>query len=110
LGTSHILLTGDSAYTVDSRTGLAITPNAQIANAQGRLAAWNIYAQIRGLPMGKFRPSSLGVVASLGPGKGVGMVKSIKTKGLTTALVKEMVPLRYLYMLGGMRLMAKRLF
>lgn len=105
----RIYVTGDSAFTVDPESGRPLAPNAQLAIAQGKVAAYNIYADMKGLPKKRFRPQSVGVLASLGPGKGIGMIKTVRAKGLTAALAKEMVPMRYLYSLGGIKLLAKKM-
>ncbi|MHB1128095.1 MAG: NAD(P)/FAD-dependent oxidoreductase [Bacillota bacterium] len=106
----EIFCAGDCALAKDPRTGLPVTPNAQMAMAQGSLVAKNIHASITGQPMYPFDASSAGVLISLGRGQGVGKVGRFRPRGYPAVLLKEFIPLRYKYSLGGLRLLVRMMF
>jgi NADH dehydrogenase len=62
-------------------------PNAQHAVRQGRLLAKNIAAALRGGRVRDYRHSSLGVVATLGLGRGVFQYKRLVIKGFPAWLM-----------------------
>ncbi|WP_124280009.1 NAD(P)/FAD-dependent oxidoreductase [Streptomyces sp. ADI93-02] len=81
---------GDDAAVPDlaSRVaGARTVPNAQHAVRQGRLLAKNIVADLRGEPTRPYRHSSLGVVATLGLGRGIFQYKKIVIKGFPAWLM-----------------------
>ncbi|SEF16837.1 NAD(P)/FAD-dependent oxidoreductase [Streptomyces sp. Ag109_O5-10] len=81
---------GDDAAVPDlaSRVpGAHTVPNAQHAVRQGRRLAKNIVADLRGRRIKNYRHSSLGVVATLGLGRGIFQYKRIVIKGLPAWLM-----------------------
>ncbi|MET7724579.1 NAD(P)/FAD-dependent oxidoreductase [Streptomyces mirabilis] len=81
---------GDDAAVPDLAStvpGAHTVPNAQHAVRQGRLLAKNIVADLRGGRIKNYRHSSLGVVATLGLGRGIFQYKRIVIKGLPAWLM-----------------------
>lgn len=81
---------GDDAAVPDLASpvaGARTVPNAQHAVRQGRLLARNIRADLRGGRVRDYRHSSLGVVATLGLGRGIFQYKGIVIKGLPAWLM-----------------------
>ncbi|MEU5599973.1 FAD-dependent oxidoreductase [Streptomyces sp. NPDC020298] len=81
---------GDDAAVPDLASpvpGARTVPNAQHAVRQGKRLAQNIAASLRGGKIRNYRHSSLGVVATLGLGRGVFQYKSIVVKGLPAWLM-----------------------
>ncbi|MDX3070844.1 NAD(P)/FAD-dependent oxidoreductase [Streptomyces sp. MI02-7b] len=81
---------GDDASVPDLASpvpGARTVPNAQHAVRQGRRLAKNIRAELRGGTVRDYRHSSLGVVATLGLGRGIFQYKGIVIKGLLAWLM-----------------------
>ncbi|MFJ4844683.1 MULTISPECIES: NAD(P)/FAD-dependent oxidoreductase [unclassified Streptomyces] len=81
---------GDDAAVPDLASpvpGARTVPNAQHAVRQGRRLAKNILADLRGGTVRDYRHSSLGVVATLGLGRGIFQYKGIVIKGLLAWLM-----------------------
>ncbi|XUL93129.1 NAD(P)/FAD-dependent oxidoreductase [Streptomyces galilaeus] len=81
---------GDDAAVPDLASpvpGARTVPNAQHAVRQGRLLARNLVADLRGKPVRNYRHSSLGVVATLGLGRGIFQYKGIVIKGFPAWLM-----------------------
>jgi NADH:ubiquinone reductase (H+-translocating) len=76
---------GDCAAVPDlasSQPGALCSPSAQHAVRQGRRAADNIRAKLRGLTLRDYKHRHVGSVASLGLHKGVAQVYGLKIRGL----------------------------
>lgn len=81
---------GDDAAVPDLASpvpGAHTVPNAQHAVRQGKRLAKNIVASLRGGRIRNYRHDSLGVVATLGLGRGIFQYKSIVIKGLPAWLM-----------------------
>ncbi|MFE2416463.1 NAD(P)/FAD-dependent oxidoreductase [Streptomyces hokutonensis] len=81
---------GDDAAVPDLASpvpGARTVPNAQHAVRQGRLLARNLVADLRGKHVRNYRHSSLGVVATLGLGRGIFQYKGIVIKGFPAWLM-----------------------
>ncbi|MFF3565044.1 NAD(P)/FAD-dependent oxidoreductase [Streptomyces sp. NPDC002574] len=81
---------GDDAAVPDLASpvpGARTVPNAQHAVRQGRRLAKNIRAALRGGTVRDYRHSSLGVVATLGLGRGIFQYKGIVIKGFLAWLM-----------------------
>jgi NADH dehydrogenase len=81
---------GDDASIPDLASpvpGARTVPNAQHAVRQGRRLARNLLAELRGRRVRYYRHSSLGVVATLGLGKGIFQYKGIVIKGFPAWLM-----------------------
>jgi NADH dehydrogenase len=72
---------GDCAAIIDRRTGRLCPPTAQHALRQGRVAANNLIAAIRGRPARKFSYRTLGQMAAIGQRAGVADVLGRKFSG-----------------------------
>ncbi|MGW5656830.1 NAD(P)/FAD-dependent oxidoreductase [Streptomyces humi] len=81
---------GDDASVPDlaaGRPGAHTVPNAQHAVRQGKLLAKNILASLRGRPTKNYVHRSLGVVATLGLGRGIFQYRSLVIKGFPAWLM-----------------------
>ncbi|WP_194909315.1 NAD(P)/FAD-dependent oxidoreductase [Catenulispora rubra] len=81
---------GDDAAVPDlaaGRPGATTVPNAQHAVRQGKLLARNIVASLRGREAKPYVHHSLGVVATLGLGRGIFQYRGIVIKGLPAWLM-----------------------
>ncbi|WP_328778219.1 NAD(P)/FAD-dependent oxidoreductase [Streptomyces canus] len=81
---------GDDASIPDLASpvpGARTVPNAQHAVRQGRRLASNIVADLRGRRVRNYRHDSLGVVATLGLGRGIFQYKGIVIKGFPAWLM-----------------------
>ncbi|WP_431963708.1 NAD(P)/FAD-dependent oxidoreductase [Actinacidiphila sp. bgisy160] len=81
---------GDDAAVPDLASpvpGARTVPNAQHAVRQGKRLAKNIVASLRGGRVRDYRHSSLGVVATLGLGRGIFQYKAIVVKGFPAWLM-----------------------
>ncbi|MEU0965793.1 FAD-dependent oxidoreductase [Streptomyces sp. NPDC005917] len=81
---------GDDAAVPDLTSpvpGAHTVPNAQHAVRQGKRLAKNIAASLRGGEVRDYRHHGLGVVATLGLGRGIFQYKSIVIKGVTAWLM-----------------------
>lgn len=103
----HVYVIGDSALAVDPTTGRYAPPTAQHAIEQGRLAARNVWADIVGLPLDAFRDRSFGVIATVGRDVGLTSLGGFQLAGRLPAVLKDAATLRYIYSLGGTRLLLK---
>jgi NADH dehydrogenase len=72
---------GDCASIIDRKTGGPFPPTAQHALRQGKAAAKNVIAAIRGRTKEPFSFSSLGLLASIGRRVGVANILGIKFSG-----------------------------
>ncbi|QGG46468.1 NAD(P)/FAD-dependent oxidoreductase [Heliorestis convoluta] len=106
----NVFVIGDCSSFIDKRTGRPYPPTAQIAIMQSQTCANNIAALVRGGPtLETFEPFMKGSVATLGKEDAVGVVFGMKVKGKLALLMKKLIDLRYLYMLGGAKLLLSRL-
>jgi NADH:quinone reductase (non-electrogenic) len=72
---------GDCAVLLDRHTGSPYPPTAQHALRQGRVAAQNVVAAIRGRPGKKFSFRTLGQLAAIGRRAGVADILGIRFSG-----------------------------
>jgi NADH dehydrogenase len=77
----NVWAVGDSAAVVDRYTGRSCPPTAQHALRQGRVAAHNVAAAIRGRPPKKFSFRTIGQMAAIGQRVGVADVLGFKFSG-----------------------------
>ncbi|MEU1185716.1 NAD(P)/FAD-dependent oxidoreductase [Streptomyces sp. NPDC005820] len=87
---AEVWAAGDDAAVPDLASpvpGARTVPNAQHAVRQGRRLAKNIVADLRGRRLRDYRHSSLGVVATLGLGRGIFQYRNIVIKGLPAWLM-----------------------
>ncbi|GGI46902.1 NADH dehydrogenase [Paenibacillus marchantiophytorum] len=103
-----VFITGDCSI-VMSPEGTPYPANAQIAVQQGYNTARNLLYTLRGKPLRPFAYDYKGTVASLGRGEAVGTLKVKKVKGKFAALIKKMIDARYLFLIGGIPLIWKKM-
>lgn len=107
---SNVYIIGDNAFIVNPDTGEMMAPTAQIAIQSGHVSALNILADIRGMSPQVFHPKELGRVVSLGRNVAVGKIGGkYRSKGRAAGLLKEAVQWKYLYSIGGLKLVARKL-
>lgn len=106
----NVYLIGDNAFITKPVTGEVMGPTAQVAIQSGYVAALNILAEIRGQDLKVFYPEELGRVISLGRKVAVGKIgKKFKPAGRVGGWLKQAIQWKYLYSIGGLRLVAKKL-
>lgn len=102
----HVYIIGDSALVKDPRTGKPVIATAQAAMQHGRAAANNIFADIMGLQKKPYRPSIIFLLIHIGRntavGEAVNKLKFIKLKGSLAVRIKNLIPLKYSFVLGGL--------
>lgn len=107
---SNVYIIGDNAFIVNPDTGEVMAPTAQAAIQSGHVSALNILADIRGISPQVFHPKELGRVISLGRNAAAGKIGGrYRSKGRGAGLLKEAIQWKYLYSIGGLKLVAKKL-
>lgn len=104
----EVFITGDCSI-VMSPEGTPYPANAQIAVQQGCNTAKNIINSLNGKPLRPFAYDYRGTVASLGRGDAVGILKVKKVKGKFAAFIKKWIDARYLFLIGGLPLVLKKM-
>jgi len=105
----EVYVIGDNALVLDPVTNRPLAPSAQLALQQADLAAQNIYAEISGFKRVKYVPKVTGEFVSLGDRNAVGWVWKFRVAGFLAWFLKRLSVLRYLYSVGGLRLVISRL-
>jgi len=80
-GLPNVWALGDCAHIPDAATGGAFPPTAQHALREGRCAARNIAAVLRGEPPAPFAFSTIGLLAAIGRRTGVADILGVKFSG-----------------------------
>ncbi|MDB5083875.1 MAG: hypothetical protein JWN30_761 [Bacilli bacterium] len=107
-GFDNVFVLGDSACLLGA-DGKPYPPTAQLAQQMGEHCAKNITGLVLSdHPLKPFVFHYMGTLASLGSEVGVGNVKGIKTRGVPANLLKEASKAKYLFNLGGFRLLADK--
>lgn len=106
-GHDNVFVIGDSSIVMNDQ-GKPYPPSAQISIQQGEAAALNLIALLRNQKLSPFIYSYKGTVASLGKGEGIGSVGKFKLKGFKAAVLKKIVDGRYLYKIGGLKLLIQK--
>lgn len=103
----NVFCIGDNAlFMQDEKT--ALPPTAQVALQQAPVCAKNILATIRNEQLKPFVYHHKGCVASISDYYAVGVVGGIVLKGKIAAFMKQVIEYRYLFYLGGPKLMWKQ--
>jgi NADH:ubiquinone reductase (H+-translocating) len=106
-GYQNVFCIGDSSmFMKDEKT--AYPPTAQIAIQQALVCGENIVSSIRGNELKMFEYHHQGSVASIGDKAAVGKVGKITIKGTLAAIMKQVIELKYLFVLGGPSLVIKQ--
>lgn len=103
----NIFIIGDCSI-FETPSGEIFPPTAQIAIQQGYACATNLVSLLRNKQPARFDPQIKGTVASIGKGEAVGMIGDWSIKGPIASLVKKFIDLRYIYLLGGVKLIIKK--
>ncbi|WP_038093726.1 NAD(P)/FAD-dependent oxidoreductase [Tumebacillus flagellatus] len=103
----NVFVIGDSAW-FTGEDGKPLPPTGQAAEQMGSLVADNLIALQNGGSMQAFHFNNRGTLASLGAEVGVGSVKGIPAKGVSAALLKEATKVKYLWHLGGLRMLSEK--
>lgn len=104
-----VYIIGDCALILDPRTGRPLAPTAQLALQQAQLAAKNIYAEIKGRKRQRYIPKIQGIIIPLGQREAVGYVGKFRITGSLAWFLKQIIDLRYLYSIGGIKLVVWKL-
>lgn len=108
-GYKNVFVIGDCSAFMDEQAGRPFPPTAQLAVMQSKTCAKNLVKLVRGdSNLEAFSPSLKGAVASLGAKDGVGNILGLKARGKMAVLTKLMVDNRYLFILGGFKLLFRR--
>lgn len=95
-GHPDIYVAGDLAYLIDSATGRALPPTAQIAIEEGGTVANNLLAELDGKKeLEKFSFLNKGYVVSVGPHKGAADVKGLTLGGRPAMMLKNAIEWEY---------------
>lgn len=101
---AKIYAVGDSALVIDPENGNPMIPTAQAALQHGDMVAQNIIADMVGRPLKKYIPSRIVLLITVGRGHGLAESKRINLTGTMVAWFKKLIPIRYRYLLGGLRI------
>ena len=102
----RIWIVGDCANL--ERAGKPLPPTAQLATQMGKLAAINVMRVLQGEKQELFIPKIYGTLASLGHARGVGDVIGVRASGRFAGVFKELTKVKYLWQIGGMRLVKRK--
>lgn len=105
----RVYVIGDAALVLHPKTGQPLAPTAQHAVQQGRWAARNLWAELTDRPLRPYPAITMGVVATIGHGVGLARIGPFKLAGRFPAVIKDVNTWRYVYSLGGLRLVLKTL-
>ncbi|OUM98233.1 MAG: hypothetical protein BAA04_07140 [Firmicutes bacterium ZCTH02-B6] len=105
-----VYVVGDAALAINPRTGQPMPPTAQHAVQQGRLAAYNIWAELKGRPLRGYRARTAGTLATVGTDAGLARIGPVTLFGRFPVIVKDLNTWRYILSLGGPRLLLKVLW
>lgn len=100
----NVYAIGDNALAINPKTNKPVPAAAQFALQQGRLVAYNIYADITSRPKKSYTPKVLGEVVSLGRHLAVGwlampFIKKLKFFGFIGSLIKAAIEDKHILLL-----------
>jgi NADH:ubiquinone reductase (H+-translocating) len=104
---TNIFCIGDSALFMKNEKN-PLPPTAQVALQQAPVSAENIVACIRGEQLKTFEYQHKGSVASIGDRAAIGKIGSFSISGLFGSCMKQVIEIRYLFVLGGIPLVYKQ--
>ncbi|NHM33769.1 NAD(P)/FAD-dependent oxidoreductase [Neobacillus terrae] len=107
-GHKEIYILGDASV-IFSPEGEPYPPSAQIALQQGQYCGKNIALKVYGQPIKPFNYIYRGAVMSLGRKNATGVVYGNYINGKLASFIKYVIEMRYYYMLGGLRMLAKEM-
>ena len=101
-----VYVLGDASVSFNEK-GEPYPPTAQIAIQQGQYCAYHIAMKIYGQPAKPFNYIYRGMVMSLGNKNASGIVYNHHINGRFGSFMKRIIEMRYLFFLGGLRLVRK---
>jgi NADH dehydrogenase len=104
-----VYFVGDNTLALDTTTSRPLAPTAQLALQEAETVAFNVFAEVTGKHRRRFNPKIVGQFVSLGGHEAVGWIWKFRITGFFAWLLKRLSVLRYLYSIGGLKLMIKRL-
>ncbi|GAA0440609.1 NAD(P)/FAD-dependent oxidoreductase [Lentibacillus halophilus] len=108
-GEENIFILGDCAWVMDEEKGKPFPPTAQAAMQHADTCSNNLRALLHNEPLDKFVFDDKGTVASLGQSDAMGTIfNDTKLYGKPAVSMKKVIDNRYLFMLGGPRLILKK--
>lgn len=108
-GFQDVFVIGDCSVFIDKDTDRPYPPTAQISMQMGARLALNLVSTIRKSGKEKpFKPSIKGTVASIGRKYAVGVVFGKKLQGTPAVIMKKVIDMRYLFTIGGLKLVFKK--
>ncbi|HEY7571754.1 MAG TPA: FAD-dependent oxidoreductase [Nitrososphaeraceae archaeon] len=107
-GRNDVFVIGDSALILDN-LGHSLPTNAYFAKEHGKVAAYNIYAKINGLPLRKFSPTDPAstYAISIGSEFAISRISGLDLFGHSASNLKKVIKLKYLNEIGGVSLAGK---
>src|SRR5690625_215033 len=105
----NVFVLGDCSWVMNEATDRPYPPTAQLAMQEADVAADNLKALLKNQPLEKFVFDDKGTVASLGKKDAMGTVFNENIiYGKTATFMKKAIDNRYLFLLGGPKLILKR--
>lgn len=104
----EVAVVGDNAVVRDPRNGQVVIPCGQLAAQQGKYAARQISADLKGASVPPYVPHLDGLLISLGSYAGVGTVGPVWVRQLIARVMKIGAETRYLFNIGGVLLVLAR--
>lgn len=107
-GIPGVYVVGDNALVIDEASKRPAAPSAQLAVAQGDIAAHNIHAAMLAGERKTYRTQMAGEAVSLGARNGVAWVGPLRLSGVPARWLKSFIAKRYLWETGGFQLIRTR--
>ncbi|WP_058307228.1 NAD(P)/FAD-dependent oxidoreductase [Gracilibacillus massiliensis] len=108
-GHDEVFILGDCAWVMNNETGKPYPPTAQIAIQEADVCAHNVKTMIYGGTLKEFQFDDKGTVASLGGSDAMGTVfDGNKIYGMQAKVMKNVIDDRYLFLLGGPKLVLRK--
>jgi NADH:ubiquinone reductase (H+-translocating) len=101
-GRDDVFVIGDSALLLDNY-GRPLPTNAYFAKEHGKVAAYNIWAEINGKPLRKFQPSDPAstYAISIGSEFAISRISGLDLSGYSASKLKKIIKMKYLKEIGG---------
>jgi NADH:ubiquinone reductase (H+-translocating) len=101
-GRDDVFVIGDSALLLDNY-GRPLPTNAYFAKEHGKVAAYNIWAEINGKPLRKFHPSDPAstYAISIGSEFAISRISGLDLFGYSASKLKKIIKMKYLKEIGG---------
>lgn len=95
VGFSNVFAIGDNSYCFDYEHNCFVPPTAQLAIAQGKIAAENIARIVNGQGMVQFKPKLPNFIVPIGKNYALGKAFGIRMEGILAWWLKRIVALKY---------------